>query len=101
MRRKPKMTIEDHKFLSSLLRPRVINAQSEATMLTQLFPRGHKIPKLAHSAAKAMEKLRSALDDDICSFPENEVPDATSYYYGCLGPNFSAKFKEYLLRKFT
>lgn len=77
--RKPRLTAEEHKTWGPILKGEVKDALARYIDLAQRFPQQHKIVRTAYASYRMLEKLRSVLDDDICSF--HEIEDAIQYYY--------------------
>lgn len=77
--RKLRLTPEEHKVLGPIMKQLVEDALLRYVSLSRKFPQQHKIVKLAKASHVVLDKMRSVLDDDICSY--QEIADATSYYY--------------------
>jgi len=78
-RLKTGLTINEHKVLGCIIKQNTEAALKLYLDLVRLYPLNHKIVRKADAYYKSLNRLRSVLDDDICSY--QEISDATSYYY--------------------
>lgn len=78
---KPRMTKNEHAAYGKILKQRIGDLSTEYLFLTRLYPSNDRIVKRAEKTIKELSELASLLDDEICRFPFDQVPDATNYYF--------------------
>ena len=74
-----RLTYDDHRALATTIRPAVEDALVRYIALARKLPQTHKIAKLAKESYESMDRLRSALDDSICSLEEGD--NLANLYY--------------------